>query len=275
MAVYPIGIYEKALFVKELEEMIDDAARLDFDLFELSIDESMGRLSRLEWDTSKKRKLLLRSKDAGIPIYSMCFSGQRKFPMGSADKETERRSMLMMDQAMNLAEALGIRVIQIAGYDVYYEKHTKDTAKRFDENLKISVEKAADRGIMLSVETVEKYVTNVSKAIEIIERVQSPWLSIYPDIANLFTMGFVPEVELKKGEGRIAALHMREAPDENYIPFGEGALNFHNIFRVLKEINFHGPLIVELWNETNPNYERVLKQAIQFLKNGMEGSDYV
>ncbi len=270
MSVYPIGVYEKSLYVKNLDQMFEDASRIGFDLFEISIDESDLRLDRLNWNKEERNHVIKAAADAGIRLYSICFSGHRKYPMGSASKEIEKKAMEMMEKAVGLAYDLGIPVIQMAGYDVFYEPHSDDTAKRFEENLQKSAEMAANAGIMLSVETVEKYVTSVKKAIEIIRKIDSPWLNIYPDIANLYMTGCLVEEELRKGKGHITSVHVREAPDDEYIPFGKGQLDFDGIFRVLKEIKFHGPLVVELWNQTNSGYKNILMEAIAFLKRKME-----
>lgn len=270
MSVYPIGVYEKALYVKKLDQMFDDASRIGFDLFEMSVDESDMRLSRLNWNREERRQVVKAAEDAGIRLYSICFSGHRRYPMGSADPETESRAMRMMEQAVALAYDLGIPVIQLAGYDVFYEPHSDETAKRFRENLQKSAEIAANTGVMLSIETVEKYVTSVEKAMEIIRGIDSPWLNVYPDTANLYMAGCRVQDELLKGKGHITSVHVREAPDDAYLPFGQGKLDFDEIFRILQKIRFHGPLVVELWNQTNPGYKQILADAIAFLKAKME-----
>ena len=179
--------------------------------------------------------------------------------------------MKMMEQGIRFCCELGVRVLQVAGYDVFYEPSTADTAKRYDDNLAKSVLMAAKAGVMLSIEPVERYVTSVGKAMELVKNIRSPWLTVYPDTANLYMMGFDPAKELKLGEGKLAALHVREAPDDDYIPFGEGVLNFHEIFKTLKETGFSGPVTVELWNEENPQYMQVVTQAREFLETIMNG----
>ncbi len=44
--------------------------------------------------------------------------------------------MEIMEKALQLAEDLGVRIIQLAGYDVYYEEGNEQTKKLFSENLK-------------------------------------------------------------------------------------------------------------------------------------------
>ena len=41
-----------------------------------------------------------------------------------------------MEKALKLADELGIRIIQLAGYDVYYEEGDEETREYFRNNLK-------------------------------------------------------------------------------------------------------------------------------------------
>ena len=61
-----------------------------------------------------------------------------------------------MEKAIQLADDLGIRIIQLAGYDVYYEESTSETVQRFGENLKKCERMAARAGIVLGFETMGK-----------------------------------------------------------------------------------------------------------------------
>lgn len=264
-----IGIYEKALDPGPLGNMFGSGAKLGFDFFEISVDESDMRLARLDWNAQERKNILKSARDAGIRLFSMCFSGQRRFPMGSADRDIEKISVEMMKKAIELAYDLGIRVIQVAGYDVFYEPHTEETGKRFEDNLMHSARLAEQNGIMLSIETVEKYVTSVEKAVEIVEKADSPWLTVYPDVANLYMMGYAPEKELQKAQGHMTALHMRDVPDDGYIPLGEGELDFDRVFSVLDEIKFGGPLIVELWSDQYEDTAAALTQAREYLARRM------
>ena len=266
MREYPIGVYEKALYKKTLPEQIDEAARLGFDLFEISIDETEERTTRLKTPLDMRKQLALQARDSGIRLFSICFSAQRRFSMGSTDQALRQKSLQMMQEAIGLCCDLGVRVLQVAGYDVYYEPQTIETQKWFEENLEKSACWAEREGVMLAVETVEKHITSVESGMDIIQRIDSPWLTLYPDVANLYMNGCDPVKELSLPENKMTALHMREAPDDGYIPFGRGKLDFDGIFRVLEERKFHGPLIVELWNEDNPAYEKILKDAIYFLE---------
>ena len=117
---------------------------------EISIDETDEKLRRLDMSRDERMELVSLMAETGVPIRSMCLSGHRKYPFGSGDPEICRRSMEIMEKAILLADDLGIRIIQLAGYDVYYEESTDETRLRFGKNLKQAVEMAACRGIPVS-----------------------------------------------------------------------------------------------------------------------------
>lgn len=120
-----LGLYEKAQpDAIVLEEKLDNAARAGFDSFELSVDESDQRLARLAWGSAQTEALRQAARRAGIPVGTLCLSGHRRYPLGSADPETVRRGMDILQRAIALAGELGVRLIQLAGYDVYYEPST-------------------------------------------------------------------------------------------------------------------------------------------------------
>ena len=91
-----------------------------------------------DWILTKKRKNELHQfmTEQGIFFETMCLSAHRKYPLGSADRKVRKKSLDIMRKAIVFARDLGIRVIQLAGYDVYYEKGTRQTRKNFHMALK-------------------------------------------------------------------------------------------------------------------------------------------
>ena len=98
------------------------AKEAGFDFIEISIDETDAKLARLDMSGEERLELVSLMRETGVPIRTMCLSGHRKYPLGSNDPEICARGMEIMEKAIILAEDLGIRIIQLAGYDVYYEE---------------------------------------------------------------------------------------------------------------------------------------------------------
>ena len=283
-----MGIYEKALPKKEpWSTKIDIAKEAGYDFIEISVDESDERLARLDWnnDEIKNMKNLLIDKDFRIP--SMTFSGQKRFPMGSIDASTREKSMDLMKKAVEVSDKLGIRVIQVTGYDVYYEERSDKTRELFIQNLKKATEWASKACITLAIENMENtFLNSATKYMEIAEEVDSPWLKLYPDLGNL-TAWTHDEVysELEKGikSQQIIAVHLKEAKKVTdtfggifrELEFGTGDVNFVKTFETLKKAEFKGPFLVEMWNESSLTPLEDIKKVREWMLLRMKEGGFI
>ena len=66
-------------------------------------------------------------------------------------RHTRAHGIEIFGQAIALADDLGVRIIQLAGYDVYYEARDKQTRSLFMQNLRRCVSFAARFGIPLAL----------------------------------------------------------------------------------------------------------------------------
>jgi L-ribulose-5-phosphate 3-epimerase len=234
MKRYVIGLYEKAMPASmSWREKLAFAKEVGYDFVEISIDEKEEKLSRLDWTEAERLDLIHAMRETGLPIRSMCLSGHRKFPFGASDPAVRARSMEIMEKAIQLADDLGIRIIQLAGYDVYYEESTAETKAMFLENLKKAAEMAAVRGVVLGFETMETdFMNTVWKSMYYVDAVGSPYLGVYPDIGNLTNAakssgGSVLD-DLYSGRGHIVAMHLKETVPGVFreVPFLTGHVDF-------------------------------------------------
>jgi L-ribulose-5-phosphate 3-epimerase len=247
----PIGIYEKAL-PSELswDERLDLAAQAGYDFVEMSIDESEPRLSRLNWTSEERASLRNAIANSGVRILTMGLSGHRKYPLGSCSEDVRQAGLEILDKSIGLASDLGVRIIQLMGYDVFYEESNDRTRNRFVEGLTNGCEWAGAAGIMLGLENVDlDFINSIEKALHYIREVNSPWLKIFPDMGNLVAAGYEPLSQFRQAKGQIVGLHVKDAVlgQVRGVPFKEGIVPFDKIFQVLSEICFHGPLVVEMW----------------------------
>ena len=264
-----LAVYEKAMpDALGWQEKIASAAQAGFDALEISIDESDWRLTRLDWDRASRNQLVSLTRDTGIYINTMCLSGHRKYPMGSADADIRRRSMEIMEKAIELSYDLGIRIIQLAGYDVYYEPSTEDSRSYFAENLEKGVRMAATRGIQLGFETMETdFMNTTEKAMKYVQMVDSPYLGVYPDIGNLTNGARNVVADLQTGEGHICAAHLKETVAGVFRNrmFGDGRVDFAADIAELKRQGV-GMYTAEFWYLGEPDYRINLRKAHDYLR---------
>ncbi|MFV8847755.1 L-ribulose-5-phosphate 3-epimerase [Serratia fonticola] len=280
MRQHPLGIYEKAL-PKHLSwpERLALAKACGFDFVEMSVDESDERLARLSWSKEQRLSLVSAMLETGISIPSMCLSGHRRFPFGSHDEATRQRAYLIMEQAIQLAKDVGIRTIQLAGYDVYYEQQDEGTLARFAEGMQWAVERAAAAQVMLAVEIMDtEFMSSISKWKSWDALLASPWFTVYPDVGNLSAWGNDVAEELHLGIDRIAAIHLKDtfpvtetSPGQfRDVPFGEGCVDFVALFRTLKQLNYRGAFLIEMWTEKADEPVAEIVQARRWIEQQMQ-----
>ena len=273
----PLGIYEKALpnDFTWLEKM-QAAKQAGFDYIEISIDESDERLARLDWSDEKIEEIRSYMKETGIIIPSMCLSGHRRFPFGSKNKETRDKAFEIMEKGIILAQKLGVRVIQLATYDVYYEEGDFQTRDYFKMNLKEAAIMAAKQGVLLGFETMETpFMDTVEKAMAYVKDVDQAYLGVYPDIGNLKNASLLYNVDVNEdimtGKGHIFATHLKETVPGKYreIPFGTGHTEFVRNIKTLKRLGVR-MFVGEFWYVGNDDWKQVIIDANDFLRDKLE-----
>ena len=270
------GIYEKAL-PKGITwlERLTIAKELGFDFVEMSIDETDDRLARLQWTDEEIEAVNVAQRQTGVRIFSICLSGHRRFPFGSKDATNREKALEMMQQCIDLAVKLGVRNIQLAGYDVYYEEKTVLSRERFIQNLKKAVEMASQQQVMLSIEIMDDpFINSLSKFQEIKKQIPSPWLQAYPDLGNLSAWPENnPGYELEKGIDSIVAVHVKDTLNVTAdfpgkfknVPWGEGDVDFVGCLSTLKRLGYNGTFLFEMWSETDEHPVERVKEAQAFL----------
>lgn len=265
---YTLGLYEKAM-PSDLswKEKLEAAKAAGFDFVEISIDETEAKLARLDMTREERLKLVGLMSSVGVPVRTMCLSGHRKYPLGSHDPETRRRGLEIMEKAIGLADDLGIRIIQLAGYDVYYEEPDEVTRAYFEENLRKAVEMAARAGVVMGFETMEtEFMNTVEKSMKYVDMVSSMYLNVYPDIGNITnaakTYGMDVLEDLRTGKGHLVAMHLKETVPGVFreVPFGTGHVDFESAIRTAWELGIR-KFVTEFWYTGNPEWRKDLKEA--------------
>ncbi|MGM9608066.1 MAG: L-ribulose-5-phosphate 3-epimerase [Oscillospiraceae bacterium] len=253
-----LGIYEKAFPSSDpLSTVLSKAKKLGFDFVEISIDESDGRLERLEWSREQIEELRRACFSAQIGFQSMCLSAHRRFPFGSADPAVRERARDILRKAIDFASQMGIRVIQLAGYDTYYEPSTPESVRLFREGMAWAARQAEQKQVMLAMEIMDtSFMNSISRHMAYEAMLRSPWYRVYPDLGNLSAWPENDvEFEIENGVKSIVAVHLKDtlAVTDTFpgkfkcVPFGTGCVDFPARFRQLERLGYAGPYMIEMW----------------------------
>jgi hexulose-6-phosphate isomerase len=281
----PVGIYEKAL-PKDLSwtQRFRIARETGYDFLEISVDETPERMARLDWSMAERLAFFAAAREEGMVVPSMCLSGHRKIPFGSADPALREQAARFMEKAIRFASDTGIRVIQLAGYDVYYEPSTQDSRQRYLEGMQRALEVAAQHQVMLALEIMDTtFLNSISKFLVLKEQLPSPWFQVYPDLGNLTAWGNDVVRELTLGIHHIVGVHIKETQPvgPNFpgafrdIPFGQGSVDFVTCFRTLRTLGYAGPFLVEMWTEKSADPIQEIRSARQWVGERMQQGGFV
>lgn len=262
MSAYSMGLYEKAM-PKELswKEKLEAAKAAGYDFVEISIDETDEKLARLDWSKEERLELVKTMYEVGIPIRTMCLSGHRRFPVGSSDDTVCQRGMEIMEKAIQLADDLGIRIIQLAGYDVYYDESTPETVARFGENLRLCTLMAAKAGVLMGFETMEtEFMNTCLKAMNYVNKINSTYLNVYPDCGNInnaaLTYGTDVLKDLQSCNGHITSMHLKETVPGKFrdMMYGQGQVDFPAMIDTAWNMGVR-KFVTEFWYLGNENWK--------------------
>jgi hypothetical protein len=276
---YQLGLYEKSMPVTLTWcEKLTAAKDAGFDYVEMSIDETDEKLARLEMKAEEMDEIRTAMRRTGVMFGSICLSGHRKYPLGDPDTVKQTRGMEIMENAIDFAVALGIRTIQLAGYDVYYDEGTEETRAAFVGNLRVAAQMAARGGVQLGFETMETaFMDTVEKAMYYVDLVRSPYLGVYPDSGNLTNASLVYGKsvldDMETGRGHIIALHLKESVPGKYreIPFGTGHVDFAAVAKKAWALGVRR-YVGEFWYTGNADWKGDLSFANTFLRRALDAA---
>jgi L-ribulose-5-phosphate 3-epimerase len=236
------GIYEKALGQEAgWPALLAGALAAGYQFLEISIDESDERLARLQWPAARRRELHEALDASPVKIDTMCLSGHRRFALGSVSKDQREKALTIMRRAIDFAAEFGLRIVQVAGYDVHYEPSTDQTRQLYLEAILRSAQWARESCVMLALENVEcPEVDSMEKDVQ---------------------------RELRLGGRSLVGIHLKDTRIREFrrVPFGTGLVDFDGAFRTLAEMGYRGIFMVEMWNEAEPDPVAVVKEARRWL----------
>ena len=101
---FRLGVLEKAMpDGLSPEEKLLEAKNAGFDFVELNMDADESKIAMLDWPEEKIASLLRFGEQAEIRYVSVCFSVQRKFPLGTEDRNSALEADLLLKKMIRFA----------------------------------------------------------------------------------------------------------------------------------------------------------------------------
>ena len=258
-----------------LETLLPHIASLGFDVIELPI-ETVG-----QFDVERVGELA-RGHGIDVSVCAVIGPGRDLLLAGEADE-----GVRYLRSCIDVAQALGSPTVAGPFYSAVgrcWRSTPEERARDVEQvarTLRAIGEYAADRGVMLGVETLNRFETSflntTAQAIELIERVDHPSVGLALDV---FHLGIE---EKHVGDALRAAgrrlVHLQVAENDRGTP-GTGSLPWRDIAKALQEIEYTGRVVIEtfsdrveaiaraaaIWRPLAPDSDTLAREGLAFLR---------
>jgi D-psicose/D-tagatose/L-ribulose 3-epimerase len=238
----------------ECERAIAQTAELGFDLIEIpALDPSSidSAFTRRMLDRYRLGTTLSLGLDASTDI-------------SSGDPEREARGEARLMQVLSIARDIGathVCGILYSAFRKYFEPPTPAGIARSVDVLRRIGEKAAQNGIVIGLEVVNRYESNVlntaAQAVHFARRVGLPNVKVHLDTYHMNIEEADLESALVDTGAMLGYFHIGES-GRGYL--GAGNIDFDRIFRGLSKAGYDGPITFESFSSAvvNPQLSGIL-----------------
>ncbi len=177
-------------------------------------------------------------------------------------------SMQHFYEMIDFSQELNIPYVRLIGYSENpfkgYSLDLESAKTLFVERIQILCEYGKQKNVKILLENGENCIPkSVEALLEIADRVNNPNLELVFDVLNYVFEGLDPYVELKKMQGRVNILHVKNAKftkagNDSYTPkagtgfswslLSEGDIDYSKIFNELLSQGFDGTIVCEYAN---------------------------
>jgi D-psicose/D-tagatose/L-ribulose 3-epimerase len=259
-----------------LETLLPHIAELGYDVIELPIEE-VG-----QFDVARAGELA-RDHGLGISVCAVIGPGRDLLLPDEAD-----RGIRYLRSCIDVAQQLGSPTVAGPFYSAVGRcwRSTPAARERDVEEiarvLRSLGEYAADHGVVLGVETLNRFETSflntTAQALELIDRIDHPAVGVALD---LFHLGIE---EKHVGDALRAAgrrlVHLQVAENDRGTP-GTGSLPWADVAKALHEIGYRGRIVIEtfsdrveaiaraaaIWRPLAPDSDSLAREGLAFLRS--------
>jgi len=255
------------LFSGNLLQGLKKASELGYNGVEISLRDA----KEINYSWLEKVLLKLNLKVYGIATGQTYYNDG--FSLYNSQSDKQDKAIQRMKEHIDLANKLGSIVI-IGGIRGKLETDLpiEQQLNSGKEAIREIAEYAYHHQVTLVLEAINRYETNIFNTLlqikDFIEELKFPNLKILADTFHMNLEEVSYREALLEVKDQIGYIHFA---DSNRLSPGWGHINFHEIIDTLKEINFKGPVGIEVL--PLPEDLKAAQQGIVFLKKFIEGEE--
>jgi len=198
----------------------------------VQVDFGSGEKDLPLFEPELQKRYLEETKRQNVRIASLAMGTLNNVPYKS-DPRTER----WIDQAIDVAKAMRQRVILLAFFGKGDLKGDTAGTSAVVSRLKKVAPKAEQAGVMLGIESW----LSAAEHMDIIDRVGSPAVKVYYDVANSHKAGYDIYKEIRTLGKHICQFHAKDYDDL----YGKGSIDFERVREAMDAIGYRGWIVME------------------------------
>jgi hexulose-6-phosphate isomerase len=222
-----------------------------YDRFKLAKDVGFEEMEVGTVTSEKDAEEIKKASEATqMPIHSVMNMAHWKYPLSSGDWTVVAESVKGMEASLHDAKLWGASAVLLVPGVVNPQTSYKDAWERSQKEIKKLIPLAAKLKVVIAVEDVwNKFLLSPLEFARYVDEFKSPWVRAYFDVGNIVFYGY-PQDWIRTLGKRIAKLHLKDFKFEkgrvDFTPLREGAIDWQEVYRALKEIGYQGTATVEL-----------------------------
>ncbi len=200
-----------------------DGVQVDFGRAEADLPLFDADLQRRFIDEARKQDMQIASLAMGV--------------LNGVPYKSDLRAELWVAKGINVCKALGVNVVLLAFFGEGDLRNDKKGTDIVVERLKRVAPKAEKAGVFLAIESW----LSAEQHMDIIDRVGSPAVKVYYDVANSHKAGYDIYKEIRQLGKHICEFHAKDYDDL----YGKGSIDFEQVRRAMDDIGYRGWIVME------------------------------
>ncbi len=201
-------------------------------------------------DEHEAEEVKKASEKTGLRIHSVMNMAHWKYPLSSSDPAVVAESVKGMETSLRNAHFWGAETVLLVPAVVTAETRYRDAWTRSQYEIRKLIPMAQQLNVIIGIEEVwNKFLLSPLEFARYIDEFNSPWIRAYFDVGNVVIFGY-PQDWIRTLGKRIVKLHIKDFKFENdvakWTPLREGAINWPEVYKALREIGYTGSATVEL-----------------------------